>query len=215
MSLAITERDQELFDALTRRVRVMSLGQATRLLQHTSGALPPTGRTLRHRMERLARAGWLEIYPMNVHRIASAERPLATWALGKRVPDAAKVATQTKGRWREAPIVVAVCVASARTANMLGSTAVGLPRREQLDHDLLLSSVYLRFRTSCLSSRVTWIGEHGLPKAGYRIKDPDAFLVDGRGRVVRVVESAGRYNERQIEAFHEYCSERGYAYELW
>jgi hypothetical protein len=40
-----------------------------------------------------------------------------------------------------------------------------------------------------------WVGEHGLPKAGHRIKDPDAFLRHEMDKSVRVIESAGRYSE--------------------
>ena len=57
--------------------------------------------------------------------------------------------------------------------------------------------------------------EDCLPKAGYRIKDPDAFLVNSAGEVLRVIESAGRYSIAQIESFHDHCVQYGLPYELW
>ena len=215
MNTVPTDRDQLLFEALTRHVRVMTFGQATRLMQHCSAEPAPTGRTVRHRLERLMRAGWLEIHEVNAHRVEPVDRPLAKWSPGKRVPNPESIAEKTMNRWSDPRVVLTVCVASPRTANVLGSSAHGLPRLVQLDHDLLLSSVYLHYRLSGTCQRESWLGEHCLPKAGYRIKDPDAFLIDARGRVTRVVESAGKYSVKQIESLHEYCCDRGYRYELW
>ena len=60
-----------------------------------------------------------------------------------------------------------------------------------------------------------WVGEDTRPKAGYRIKDPDAWLLDAQGRTICVIESAGRYSTQQIESFHEHCVEYGLPYQLW
>jgi hypothetical protein len=60
-----------------------------------------------------------------------------------------------------------------------------------------------------------WMGEHGMPKAGYRIKDPDAFLCGESGQVLRVIESAGRYSVEQVQSFHEHCEVHDLPYELW
>ena len=57
--------------------------------------------------------------------------------------------------------------------------------------------------------------EDVFPKAGFRIKNPDAFLLDDSGKPMRVVESAGRYGIPQIESFHQHCVERDLPYELW
>jgi hypothetical protein len=124
-------------------------------------------------------------------------------------------AAQARHRWSPATTVVAVCVASPLTASLFGSTSRRLPPKEHNDHDLLLSAVYLHYRRNHPHLAKLWVGEHVLPKAGYRIKDPDAFLFAPNGQAVRVIESAGRYGPDQIETFHEHCRERGLGYELW
>ena len=105
--------------------------------------------------------------------------------------------------------------ASRLAANLYGSSAGHLPDLNHRDHDLLLGQVYLVFREARPAEARRWIGEDSLPKAGYRIKDPDAFLVDAAGDVIRVIESAGRYSPRQVESFHDHCVEHGLPYELW
>ena len=47
------------------------------------------------------------------------------------------------------------------------------------------------------------------------IKNPDAFVVDRDNRILRVVESAGRYSVKQLLSFHDYCFQRDLPYELW
>ena len=60
-----------------------------------------------------------------------------------------------------------------------------------------------------------WVGEHSLPKAGHRIKDPDAFLRDPHGNILRVIESTGRYGIQQVQSFHDHCEANSLPYELW
>jgi hypothetical protein len=108
-----------------------------------------------------------------------------------------------------------VCVATPVTANLFASSAFRLPRLEHRDHDVLLSSVYVHYRLHHPESAKAWIGEHVLPKAGYRIKDPDAFLRTDDGRIIRVIEAAGRYSAEHIEDFHEHCVDYELPYELW
>jgi hypothetical protein len=98
---------------------------------------------------------------------------------------------------------------------LFGSTAGGSLSLPHLDHDLRLASLYVHYRRHFPDWARLWIGEHALPKAGYRIKDPDAFLQDKTGRVLRVIESAGRYSSWQVESFHEHCVENQLSYELW
>jgi hypothetical protein len=100
-------------------------------------------------------------------------------------------------------------------ASVFGSTAGKLPPVEHRDHDLRLAAVYVHYCMTFPQLAQLWIGEHALPKAGYRIKDPDAFLRDDAGRFVRVIESAGRYGATQLRSFHEHCFEFDLSYELW
>lgn len=200
----------DLLEILTRRVRLLSLVQL-KALWHTSKR---NRRTLGRRLSRLRANGLVDVQTINV-QVLHPISPLFAWNPGDDEPDCEALAHRSQSRWASGAVPTKVCVASTITANLFGSTAVGLPKLEQRDHDLLLAAVYVAYCLQRPHEAALWIGEHALPKAGFRIKDPDAFLIDRTGRVLRVIESAGRYRPGQIETFHEHCSDEGFPYELW
>ena len=120
-----------------------------------------------------------------------------------------------QGRWNSLAVPTEVYTASRQAANLFAGDSHGLPALEHRDHDLLLADAYVAYRTNRPEEAARWIGEDFLPKAGFRIKDPDAFLIDDSGRPMRVVESAGRYNRKQIASFHDHCQTLSLPYELW
>ena len=105
--------------------------------------------------------------------------------------------------------------AGKRAANVYGTSAGRLAAVNHRDHDALLGAVFAHYRLNRPHEAVDWIGEDARPKAGFRIKDPDAFLVDAAGTPYRAIESAGGYAPAQVEAFHQHCVENQLAYELW
>lgn len=202
--------EQDLLESLTRRVSILSLDLVA------AGWWPgDQQRVLRRRLLRIESTGLAELHIINAHPLLPVDRPLLAWRPGDDDPDSEQVSLATRERWSRPAVPTAVCVASALLANMLGSTAGGLPPLEHRDHDLRLASVYIHYRQHSPHLAGLWIGEHARPKAGYRIKDPDAFLIDAAGRVLCIVESAGRYGPQQVESFHEHCVENELAYELW
>jgi hypothetical protein len=209
--MRLTLRDVCIIEALTRHVRMASFAQASGLwwpVSSRSGAA-------RRRLSELVGAGWLERFVVNAHPPLPVGKPLFAWSPGGEEPDAERVSRQCRARWSRAAVPTEVFVASPRAASLLASTARGIPPQEHRDHDLRLASVYVHYHRSAPDLAAKWIGEHVLPKAGYRIKDPDAFLRDDRGRILRVIESAGRYGPKQVESFHDHCRELDLPYELW
>lgn len=200
-----------IIEALTRQIRIVSLKQAKDCWWPD---FPHTKRARRKLMQMVER-GWIERHLINAHPLLPVTQPLFAWRLGMPAPDTEPVSQCCHKRWNRPAISTEVFVASPLAASLLGSTARGLPRREQWDHDLLLTSVYVHYHRHRPKLASTWIGEHSLPKAGYRIKDPDAFLMNSQRRVLCVIESAGRYSPDQVESFHEHCAERELPYELW
>jgi hypothetical protein len=200
-----------IIEALTRQIRIVSLKQAKDCWWPD---LPNTKRARRKLMQMVER-GWIERHLINAHPLLPITQPLFAWRLGMPDPDSESVSQCCHKRWNRPAIATEVFVASPLAASLLGSTARGLPRREQWDHDLLLTSVYVHYRCHRPKLAPAWIGEHSLPKAGYRIKDPDAFLMNSQRRVLCVIESAGRYSPDQVASFHEHCAERDLPYELW
>jgi hypothetical protein len=200
----------DLLETLTRRVRLISLVQLKELWQISAR----NRRVLRRRVSRLCAARLLEVHTINV-QISNPAGPLFAWRPGDDEPDAEALARLSQMRWQSPAAPTTVCVASRLAANLFGSTSAGLPKVEHRNHDLLLAAVYICYRLRCPNEAALWVGEHAIPKAGFQIKDPDAFLIGGQGQVIRVIESAGRYRPCQIESFHEHCADEGLPYELW
>jgi hypothetical protein len=211
MSDAWLPRDLDIIRVLTRCVTMMALCQIARIWWPES----TTVRAARQRLRRLVRRGLLLGDWINAHPLLPADRPLAVWHPGEEDPDFERLADVARRRWSQPAQPTPVYAASHAAAALLGSTARGLPAAEHRDHDLRLAEVYVRYRLRHPRQAALWIGEHALPKAGYQIKDPDAFLIGPSGQVTRVIETAGRYRPEQLERFHEHCRECGLPYELW
>lgn len=209
--IMLTDRDRDFLETLTCRVPVLSV-------KHIAAIWWPqaSGRRAMHRrLEKLAKLGWVECYIINAHPLLPVVRPLFSWKPGRVSPDYERISQQSRTRWSMAALPTEVWIVSSSVATLFGSTARRLPPAEHYDHDLRLASVYAHYRSLHPRLARRWIGEHALPKAGYRIKDPDAFLRKQNGQVFRVVESAGRYSPAQVESFHEHCFEYDLPYELW
>lgn len=210
MKLLWTRRDLDLVETLTRRVRLLAVEQVAAGWWERG-----TPRIIRRRLRRLSGAGLIVQTVINAHPLLPLGKPLVSWKPGKPEPPFERVSQRARERWNRPSVPQAVVFAGKLAANLFGSSAGRLPRLEQRDHDLLLSQVYLRYRTSRPKEAKQWLGEDVFPKAGYRIKDPDAFLVGEGDRILQVIDSAGHYSPAQIESFHEHCAERDLPYELW
>ncbi len=201
----------DIVETLTRRLRLMAL-------DHLSPIWWPDGvsrRAVRRGLRRLCQANLIQRTFLNAHPRLKARRPLVSWKPGEPEPNARLIARRASDRWTESSRPTEVYWATRVAANLFGSDAGRLPDLTHRNHDLLLADVYVTYRQRSPQLAVCWIGEDCLPKAGYRIKDPDAFLVSEDGKPFRVIESAGRYGIRQINSFHEHCCDRELPYELW
>ena len=79
---------------------------------------------------------------------------------------------------------------------------------------MLLGNVFTHYAINAPNAARQWIGEHALPKAGFRIKDPDAFLVN-QGAPYRIVESDGSYGVSQVKSLIEFARVRNLELEVW
>jgi hypothetical protein len=206
-----TNRELDIVDALTRRVRLMTLSQIGQTWWSELGSQ----KAVRRELKRLREGGLVQRTIINAHPRLALKSPVAVWQPNHVEPDLQRVAERIRGRWRHGAEPTEVYWASSQAANLFGSAAGQLPNVLQRDHDLLLGEVYVFYRLRRPDLVHRWAGEDVFPKAGYRIKDPDAFLFDDSGKPMRVIESAGRYGVRQIESFHQHCVEQDLPYELW
>jgi hypothetical protein len=209
--ITLTPRDFEILESLTRRVRLLSTEQLRRIWWPDDVARP----TARRRLVLLTEAGFLNRTIINAHPLLPVTRPLFAWTPAAPEPDSFAVAQCARSRWTEAAQPIEVFWATRLAANLFGSTAGRLSGLIHRDHDLLLGQVFVWYRTNRPADARAWLGEDALPKAGYRIKDPDAFLLGPENRPIRVIESAGSYAPAQVQSFHEHCVEHDLPYELW
>jgi hypothetical protein len=206
-----TVQDIDLVETLARRVGMLSAEQI---------ALIPWGLSssgthkAEPRLRKLIASDLVANTIVNARRLARSE-PVYQWNPGQDDPDFEQIVEIITSRWPRAAEPVQVYWATKRTANLFGSSAGQLPKLDHRDHDLLLADAYVSYRLRRPTEAVRWCGENAVPKAGYRIKDPDAFLVAPSGRILRVIESAGCYGLKQICEFHDHCASEQLPYELW
>ena len=156
-----TARDLDIVEALTCRVRLLSIDQIARIWWSRAGSL----RVIRRRLRRLAAAGLIHRTIANVHPPLDVSRPLAQWKPGVDEPDSRQVASQAKNRWQSASTPRELFFATKLAANLYGSTAGALPELNHRDHDLLLGQVYAVYRTTRPEEAQWWVGHDTLPKA--------------------------------------------------
>lgn len=201
----------DLMETLTCRVRVLSLQQVQRGWAEVFGSRQAP----RLVMERLIKTGLIEGDVWHVPPSPIGDGPLVTWSPGQSCPDLMALETRVQRRWHATPLPTPVIAATQPAARLFGSSTGDLPPENHRNHDLLLASVYIRYRCSQPEFATSWLGEDGIGRAERGVKNPDAFLIDDHGQVVRVVESAGRYSLKQLESFHQHCQRAALAYELW
>lgn len=201
--------EYDILQTLAIRLRTIEVSQATSVWS------PECPESMRRFVQRLSEAGLLDCYSINAHPLLRSKRPLCIWTPGASTPNSIEVSNAAKSRWTKSSIPTEIIVATKKTANLFGADSHGLSKVEERDHDLLLADAFVAHRTQQRSPERQWIGEDFLPKAGYQIKDPDAFLIDDVGQPICVIESAGRYSRKQVESFHEYCDSQSLPYELW
>lgn len=205
-----TDRDLDLLETLTWRIRLAAVSQVVALWWPDARVRT----TPRDRLKKLAAAGWLELHRINARPLTT-DAPLIVWQPGDDDQDAEQAAATIRERRNIAAEPVEVCVASAGAANLFGSSAHGLPNFERRNHDLRLAAVYGYYRRTRPELARGWIADHArFPDQAFSRK-PDAVLLDARRQITRAIESAGDWNACQIHAFHESCFANDLPYELW
>ena len=189
-----TAIELDLVESLTRCVRLLSLAQIRKVWWPEIAS----HKALRRELRRLRDGRLLFRTVANVHPIPVLKSPLVRWQPQDIDPIFDRIALRVRSRWQQVSEPTEVYWASPLAANLFGSGGGELSPLLHRDHDLLLAEVYVMYRRQHPELARRWIGEDVIPKAGYRIKNPDAFLIDEAGRPVRVIESAGRYGRQQI-----------------
>ena len=211
MRMLWTERDLDIVESLTRRLRMLSIEQLRSIWWPGAQGL----RIVRRRMRTLAAAGLIERRIVNVSVLPQLRAPLITWGPGDKPPDHGEIASRAQRRFQScASVPQEIVSATRRAANLYGSAVFGLPPVHHRDHDLLLGEVYVHYRCARPKEALDWrapsslAGDDDLPRA-------DAVLFGTDQSAYRLIESAGRGSPKSIERFHNRCLSAACPYELW
>ncbi len=206
----LTDRDCEIVQTLVYKVRLLTNRQIHAAWWGTQCSRDSATR----RLKMLRDAGLLDRYDVLARPMLTLCSPIYTWIPNGAEPDFVRAAHITRNRWVSPPEVQTVYVASRFAGNWLGG-AGGRLRRNDVTHDLHVAGLYLLFRSTRPADAHAWVGEDLVPKAGWKQKDPDAWLKDRADLKSRVIEFAGAYDEDRLADFHRHCVRQGLAYELW
>lgn len=197
-----TNRDREILDTLTLRIRVMAMTQISRTWWPE---LEKPTNVAERRLRTLERRGLVELVTLSARPEIAMSAPLATWREGRVTPNFAAVAHRLRTRWKQAG-------PARRTACVIASGWVmRQPRISETTHDLHLAAVYLLMLRDHPTRAKTWTFESQNFQPNEKL--PDALVSDGRLKTA--IELGGEYTKHRLEAFHAHCHEQGYGYEIW
>ncbi len=164
----------------------------------------------------LLRAGLIERATIEVRTAGPATKPVFVWQPDWGDPDRAELeelAESLAVRWSSPFEAVEVYIASRVAANLFGVRGAGVGRPCEWSHNFRLTEVFLHYREHSPDLLTRWVGEVAVTKWGKRVKhmkDPDAFLMDQRGQIERVIEVAGKYTADHLSDIHQHCGGEAY-----
>ena len=191
----LTETATEMLEVLTRKGRALTRPQIARTWYgHVKTPLESATRII----GKLRLAGLVTSWTAMIADVRAAE-PLFQWCPGASVPTRSnfhRIAWINEKRWN-VPLKRTTCIAPTKKTHMiLGGTPRTIRPRE-LEHDLLVSDVYLSLRERSPKLSHTWIHEDEMDASGDSGARPDA-IVGTREQIVIDVLGRG-YRAAKIE----------------
>jgi hypothetical protein len=219
MGILLTQRDLEIFDTLTRRVRVLSLPQVARTWW--PNAREPK-RVSENRLRALADENLVRIERAVAHPELDLAGPIESWSMGEADPDFGSLSYKLQSRWSADPVRTSFISASKSAAQRFGGYGGRPPRCVERTHDIHMAQVFLHYRQHHPALVCDWVFEEQVKaerkKSGARSKDrsqklPDAFIRTKSS--TKAIEFGGAYGKDKLIAFHRYCKENSFPYEIW
>lgn len=212
--LTLTPRDDEILDALSLRVRMLSLPQIAR--NWWSGAEHPQS-AARDRLDRLVHHGWLSRTRALARQLSPFAAPQVVWSSGRWVPEFGPIAWRLRQRWSGPASIVTVYLATSRTARRFGGRRRDhIARPFQMAHDLGTAEMFLAVRRQRPQLVSRWIDEDRLAPFRRGQKLPDAVIAAAPSAPIELVlEFGAGYSKRRLAAFHRDNEARGLPYEIW
>jgi hypothetical protein len=207
----LTDRDQEILQALVQKVRLFSLRQTA--AHWWDGDLANT----RRRLKALAATKLLKRLTVQARKLPPIQGPVCTWQPKQPTPHFGQIAYQLQSRWvRKAVRPLTAYIATERAAQLYGGRSRGeLKNPLQATHDLGVAAVWLRLHRHTSQWAGAWCSEDLLAHTHRGEKVPDAFLLNNEGQAAWVIEFGGSYDAPRVQAFHDDCLERAIPYQIW
>lgn len=215
LSSKINERDAEILETLSLRVRTLSVEQVARTWWPE---VTDPVRAARSGLRRLEVLGKVHCYSLIAHPELDLHQPLVAWSPRDPIPDFEKLAYQCVNRWTEPVRPCPAIVASATTGCEYGGWGGRFPRPSEQTHDLHLATVFLLKRGVDPELPKYWRSEEliRLRRAAKGHNGPDKLPDAMVTRPKRMaIDFAGRYSATRLESFHDFCADQGLRYELW
>jgi len=212
----MTPRDVQILEVLTKRVRVLSLDQIARTWW-TGSSNPP--RIARERLRTLSAQGLVEVQLLPAYPELPLTSPVLSWHPKQVEPDFGAVSFKLQSRWKKDPVLTTCVSATKLAVSRFGGHGGRAPRAVELSHDIHMAAVFLRYRERHPEILKHWTFEEQVKAERRRdlaprgLKLPDAFLRLPEGS--RAVEFGGAYSKEKLLAFHAYCKEYQFPYEIW
>ncbi len=207
-----TKRDEEILYAMSTQVRIFTEEQLI------STYWKPGSDPGRKRVALLRKAGLLNRHRVQVNTLPQMREPVLRWRPGEPVPrNEEEISYKLCSRWTKVTSSTVVYVASQKTANLFGRTSryQGLPGALEIAHDLCLTEIFCNYRRANPELISKWMGEDAIPKR-HGVKAPDAWLLEGDGQPIRLIEQGGHYSAMRIaESLGYAVNELNVEFELW
>jgi hypothetical protein len=208
---SLTERDREILETLTLKIRFLSVSQVARTWWADSANSVANARA---RLKALEQAGLIVRFTTIAHPEIELASPIAVWEPGDRAPDFGSASWRLKSRWTKPPAATPSVIATKGAGHQFAGFGGRYPRPTEQTHDLHVAALYLGFRLLRPDEARAWVSEEIL-RADLRGADklPDAMIRAGDSK--RVIEFGGAYGKPKLASFHRFCAELELPYELW
>lgn len=212
--MILTRRDSDILQALTHRVRLLSLEQIARTwwrdTKHSEG-------NAAKRLKELEEEDLLRRHVLHAHPELPLPCPLFAWTPGQPRPDYGALSYRCMSRWTEPFRPTPAFLATRRAANHFGGILRKPPKEVEENHDLHLAGMFLRVRASRPALLPHWLSEAKVKRSrpdapGEKL--PDALIRVAGGDPI-AFEFGGAYPRDKVQSFHEWCERKGHGYELW